>query len=112
MKKIYVTLLLTMSLVIGVNAQSEKEQKIKYVYTSTTSEALEELNSLSKGDRLIKDEAIKLMNKYEKSGVIFLSSLQYQIIKERIDAVANNEEDEQYAKEASEKYMSITDLLK
>ena len=86
MKKSYLTLLLSIGLAMGVKAQSGKESSLRYVYSETTEEAINELEELTKGERTLKDNAYRLMRKYQKSGVIFLSSDQYGVIVNKIES--------------------------
>ena len=115
MKKSYLTLLLSIGLAIGVNAQSEKQPNtIRYVFYATTPESLEELNKLVKGDREALTKARTRIAKYEQYGDIILSTEQYSHIKKRIDFAKNNSNKEElaYADKARKKYVVVTDLLK
>ena len=112
MKRNYVAIVFTVVVIFGAQAQGENEQKTQFVYNVSTPESDLELKNKSEGNRITLDKAIKLKNKYERSGVVFLSTKQMEAIKQRIASPIKNDEDIQYTIEASKKYMVITELLK
>ena len=118
MKKIYVTLLFTASIVIGVNAQSEKEKGVRYVYSESTPEAYEELKHLIKENEELKELALLKYENANLKGKVVLSTKQYNPIKAKISEAPINPVDDSeiemkvYAKDASSRYVCVTDLLK
>ena len=115
MKKSYLTLLLSIGLSIGVNAQNEKQNnKVRYVYSETTPESIEELKKLTAGDKESFYKAKNRILKYEREGDIILSTKQYSHIQARINnsKISQNDEELAYADKARKKYVVVTDLLK
>ena len=115
MKKSYLTFLLSIGLTIGVNAQSEKPQsRLKYVYSETTPESIQELKKLTEGNNEVFKKAKNRIAKYEKGGDIILSTEQYSHIQARINnsKISQNDEELAYADKARKKYVVVTDLLK
>jgi len=120
MKKSYLTFLLSIGLVIGVNAQSEKEKdkQVVYNYSSSSTKSLQELRKLTKGNKDEYNTALSNIKKLESAGKIILSTKEYEPIKDRINSApkypSNPKEIEQriYADEANKSYVVITDLLK
>lgn len=94
-----------------------QEQSVRYVYSQTTAEAINELNQLVPDYE--KRKAILLeMKRLEKEGVVFLSSRQFAPIFKRIDYVNSNSNENldqeilDYADDAQKRYLSIKKFVK
>ena len=92
-------------------------QEVKYVYSSTTAGAIDELNSLVTNYEERKKILIRI-KKLEESGKVILSSKEFEPIQKRIINIPVNPKDEAeiemsvYAREAKYRYVLITDLIK
>ncbi|MGC6433254.1 MAG: hypothetical protein ACON4M_03565 [Crocinitomicaceae bacterium] len=94
-----------------------QEQSVRYVYSQTTAEAINELNHIVPDYE--KRKVILLeMKRFEKEGVVFLSSKQFAPISKRIDYVNSNSNENldqeilDYADDAQKRYLSIKKFVK
>jgi len=94
-----------------------QEQSVRYVYSQTTAEAINELNQIVPDYE--KRKVILLeMKRFEKEGVVFLSSKQFAPISKRIDYVnskSNENLDQEildYVDDAKKRYSPISNLIK
>lgn len=96
----------------GVNAQD----RYKYVYSSTTAEAIDELNYLVPDYEERKQVLLKIKD-LEKQGKVIISNKQYIIIQERIDSFSSltdpnkKREAAVYEKMVKERYVEVRSLI-
>jgi len=92
-------------------------QKVRYVYSSTTAAAIDELNLLV-GDYEKRKAVLLNIKALEAKGKVVLSTKEFEPIQKRIISVPVNPVSEaeiemsEYCKDAKNSYVLITDLIK
>ena len=91
-------------------------QKVRYVYSSTTAAAIDELNLLV-GDYEKRKAVLLNIKAHEAKGKVVLSTKEFEPIQERVDSLLPDLSDETrleelaYIKKVEERYVLITDLI-
>jgi hypothetical protein len=94
---------------------SFSQNNIKLVYTNSSEKSLEELENLTKSNKLEYKSTLVKFKELEQKGKIILSTKEYAPIKELINNYKSgqnlSQEEKIYAEEAIKKYISITELI-
>lgn len=116
MKKIY--LIIVLAITTSAVSYAQESKQIRYVYTNSTQNSINELKELTKDNQDSYTIAYYKYQELEREGKIILSTNEYKPIKEKIENMPKNPMDEidyekiKFAKKAADRYVVVTELLK